>query len=116
MMAYQEGFRYYQGVLVHGKTPIVFTVEQACAFAKKEERALRIQIKRMAGETDYDLLFDLIISERDLFIEQKKTFNQREEKPPEVKQDKMTEIMVSYRESLASLPKMDDLALDLQTC
>ena len=24
--------------------------------------------------------------------------------------------MLSYRESLASLPKMDDLALDLQTC
>ena len=32
-----------------------------------------------------------------------------------MKQDKITEIMVSYRDSLASLPKMDDLALDLKT-
>jgi hypothetical protein len=35
---------------------------------------------------------------------------------PELKQDKCTEIMSTYRESLSSLPKMDDLALDLQTC
>lgn len=42
LMGYQEGFRYYQGVLIHGDTPIVFIVEQVCAFAKKEERALRI--------------------------------------------------------------------------
>ena len=58
----------------------------------------------------------MVISERDLFTEMRKTFNAREQKPPEVKQDKATEIMISYRESLASLPKMDDLALDLQTC
>ena len=36
--------------------------------------------------------------------------------PPEVKLDKNTEILSAYRESLSSLPKMDDLALDLQTC
>lgn len=44
-------------------------------------------------------------------------FGQRaNDKAPEVKQDKKTEIMAAYRDTLASLPKMDDLALDLQTC
>ena len=58
-----------------------------------------------------------MISERDLFcVPEQKGYGRVSEKPPEVKQDKQTEIMVSYRESLASLPKMDDLALDLQTC
>jgi len=117
LMSYQEGFRYFQGVLVHGATPIVFQVEQACGFGKKDARALRIQIKRLLSESTFDLLFDLIISEKDLFtVPESKGYSRGGDKPPEVKQDRQTEIMLSYRESLASLPKMDDLALDLQTC
>lgn len=38
------------------------------------------------------------------------------DKMPEVRPDKATEIMASYRESCSSLPKMDELALDFQTC
>ena len=55
----------------------------------------------------------MIISERDLFVEPKYGAKKQ---GPEFKQDKNTEIMFAYRESLASLPKMDDLASDLQTC
>ena len=92
-------------------------MEQACAFSSKEERAIRIQIKRILGEDEIELIFDLIMSERDLFVEEKTMSKfMKSEKPPEVKQDKKTEIMFAYRESLSSLPKMDDLALDLTTC
>ena len=63
------------------------------------------------------MILDLILSEPLLFMEIKKKFGSSAEvPPPEVKQDKKTEILATYRESLASLPKMDDLALDLQTC
>lgn len=65
------------------------------------------------------MLLDLIISEPTLFTKEvsKFGFNRGQDRPPpELKVEKNTEIMATYRESSASLPKMDDLALDLQTC
>ena len=63
VLDYKEGFRFFQGVLVQGKQPIVFQVEQASAFDSIQERGIRLQIKRILGETEVELLFDLIISE-----------------------------------------------------
>jgi len=57
--------------LVHGKNPVVFQIEQACAFSSKEDRAVRIQIKRILGESDINLIFDLIMTERELFSMEK---------------------------------------------
>jgi len=74
-------------------------------------------MRRILGEDSIDLIFDLIISERDLFTEASVAGRySKTDSGPEVKKDKQTEVMLSYRESLASLPKIDDLALDLETC
>ena len=103
-------------MLIPGKNPIIFQVEQASAYARNaEELAIRLQIKRILGESQSEIMMDLILSEPSLFEVPKKSLRMREEQPPQVKQDKVSEIMVSYRESLSSLPKMDDLALDLHT-
>ena len=116
ILKYREGFRFFQGVLIPGKNPIIFQVEQASAYARNaEELAIRLQIKRILGESQSEIMMDLILSEPSLFEVPKKSLRMREEQPPQVKQDKVSEIMVSYRESLSSLPKMDDLALDLHT-
>ena len=34
ILKYREGFRYFQGVLIPGKNPIIFQVEQASAYAR----------------------------------------------------------------------------------
>ena len=74
------------------------------------------------GEQETLLLKDLILSEINLFAvpksESKYGFSRQVtmKNAPDVKEDKKVEIMASYRESASSLPKMDDLALDLQTC
>lgn len=100
----------------------MFQVEQASAFDRADERAIRLQIKRIISEEETEIILDLILSEPTLFTNGKTgRFNRSQsvigsnQPAPEVKQDKITEIMVSYRDSLASLPKMDDLALDLKT-
>ena len=60
------------------------------------------------------MILDLIMSEPLLFVEEKKKFGKpASDAVPEVRQDKKTEILSAYRESLSSLSKMDDLALDL---
>ena len=96
-----------------GKNPIVFQVEQACAFDSNEERAIRVQMKKILGESDFEVLLDLILSETTLFTQEMSRLGRPTDKLPEVRPDKATEIMDSYRESLSSLPKMDELALDL---
>jgi predicted GNAT family N-acyltransferase len=56
-------------VLVPGKNPIVFQVEQACAYSSNEERAVRVQIKKILGESEFEVLLDLILSEPTLFTQ-----------------------------------------------
>ena len=102
-------------MLIPGVHPVIFQVEQASACDKIEERAIRIQIKRILGEDQTEIVLDLILSEPSLFVAEKKKYG-RAAAPdfvPEIRQDKKTEILSAYRESLSSLPKMDDLALDL---
>ena len=67
LLGYREGFRYYQGVLVPGKQPIMFQVEQASAFDRADERAIRLQIKRIISEEETEIILDLILSEPTLF-------------------------------------------------
>ena len=81
---------------MQGKQPIVFQVEQASAFDSVEERGIRVQIKRILGETEIEILFDLIISEQELFSKaEKPRYGQRqsERKPPSARVDKNAEIM-----------------------
>lgn len=76
-------------------------------------------MKRIVEEDSHEVLLDLILSEPLLFTEIKSKqgrYSPSDMPAPDVKQDKKTEILQAYRESLSSLPKMDDLALDLQTC
>ena len=72
LLNYREGFRYYQGVLVPGAQPIVFQVEQASAFDKVEERAIRLQIKRILGEDSSEVFLDLLMSEPSLFAQEER--------------------------------------------
>ena len=50
-----------------GKQPIMFQVEQASAFDRADERAIRLQIKRIISEEETEIILDLILSEPTLF-------------------------------------------------
>ena len=114
LLAEKEGSRFFQGVLVGGAKPLIFQVEQAVASNGFDEKCIRVSVSKVQGEEQYQKLIDVMITDPSLLSLKSRAQSGRAGLV-EFLEEKRTELNVGYKESQSSLPKMDDLAIDLQT-